>query len=163
MIRNLKNLYPRSNIVPIDYDPGATVNQENRIKLMLAVAKGKHGERRIKPNACLWRAFLGIGCPNGRKRRRWRFFTAKDWRRGGRNGRVCRSKSSRGRCTGTARTGICPPCTAVRRAWCSICLRPCRRRELRRTAKNGRRGSSGCGGSAAGCCAKQAEPRTRFP
>ena len=40
MIRNLKNLYPRSNIVPIDYDPGATkVNQENRIKLMLAVAK----------------------------------------------------------------------------------------------------------------------------
>ncbi len=40
MIRNLKNLYPRSNIVPIDYDPGATqVNQENRIKLMLAVAR----------------------------------------------------------------------------------------------------------------------------
>ena len=40
MIRNLKNLYPKSNIVPIDYDPGATkVNQENRIKLMLAVAK----------------------------------------------------------------------------------------------------------------------------
>ena len=40
MIRSLKNLYPKSNIVPIDYDPGATkVNQENRIKLMLAVAK----------------------------------------------------------------------------------------------------------------------------
>ena len=31
---------PRSNIVPIDYDPGATkVNQENRIKLMLAIAR----------------------------------------------------------------------------------------------------------------------------
>lgn len=39
MIRKLKELYPKSNIVPIDYDPGATkVNQENRIKLMLAVA-----------------------------------------------------------------------------------------------------------------------------
>lgn len=40
MIRKLKELYPDSNIVPIDYDPGATkVNQENRIKLMLAVGK----------------------------------------------------------------------------------------------------------------------------
>ncbi len=40
MIRKLKEMYPRSNIVPIDYDPGATkVNQENRIKLMLAIAK----------------------------------------------------------------------------------------------------------------------------
>ncbi len=39
MIRKLKELYPESNIVPIDYDPGATrVNQENRIKLMLAIA-----------------------------------------------------------------------------------------------------------------------------
>ncbi len=40
MIRKLKELYPDSNIVPIDYDPGATrVNQENRIKLMLSVAQ----------------------------------------------------------------------------------------------------------------------------
>lgn len=40
MIRKLKEMYPQSNIVPIDYDPGATrVNQENRIKLMLAIAK----------------------------------------------------------------------------------------------------------------------------
>lgn len=40
MIRPLKEAYPESNIVPIDYDPSATkVNQENRIKLMLAVAK----------------------------------------------------------------------------------------------------------------------------
>lgn len=39
MIRKLRSLYPQANIVPIDYDPGATrVNQENRIKLMLAVA-----------------------------------------------------------------------------------------------------------------------------
>ena len=40
MIRPLKERYPESNIVPIDYDPSATkVNQENRIKLMLAVAR----------------------------------------------------------------------------------------------------------------------------
>lgn len=42
MIRRIKELNPTANIVPIDYDPGATrVNQENRIKLMLAVAKEK--------------------------------------------------------------------------------------------------------------------------
>jgi predicted nucleotide-binding protein (sugar kinase/HSP70/actin superfamily) len=41
MIRKLKDDYPWSNIVAIDYDPGATkINQENRIKLMLANAKG---------------------------------------------------------------------------------------------------------------------------
>ena len=40
MIRTLSRLHPEANIVPIDYDPGASrVNQENRIKLMLAVAK----------------------------------------------------------------------------------------------------------------------------
>ena len=40
MIRKLKDDYPSSNIVAIDYDPGATkINQENRIKLMLANAK----------------------------------------------------------------------------------------------------------------------------
>jgi predicted nucleotide-binding protein (sugar kinase/HSP70/actin superfamily) len=39
MIRRLKELDEQINIVPVDYDPGATrVNQENRIKLMLAVA-----------------------------------------------------------------------------------------------------------------------------
>ena len=42
MIRPLKEAYPDSNIVPIDYDPSATrVNQENRIKLMLAMAREK--------------------------------------------------------------------------------------------------------------------------
>ena len=40
IVERLKELYPESNIVPIDYDPGATrVNQENRIKLMLSVAQ----------------------------------------------------------------------------------------------------------------------------
>ena len=39
-IRPLKEAYPESNIVPIDFDPSATrVNQENRIKLMLSVAR----------------------------------------------------------------------------------------------------------------------------
>jgi len=45
MIKKLKELDDSINIVPIDYDPGATkVNQENRIKLMLAVAN----ERRLQ-------------------------------------------------------------------------------------------------------------------
>lgn len=42
MIRKIKSINPEANIVAIDYDPGAPrVNQENRIKLMLAVAKEK--------------------------------------------------------------------------------------------------------------------------
>ena len=42
MIRKIREQHPQSNIVAIDYDPGATrINQENRIKLMLAVAKEK--------------------------------------------------------------------------------------------------------------------------
>ncbi|MDE5946308.1 MAG: 2-hydroxyacyl-CoA dehydratase [Oscillospiraceae bacterium] len=41
MARTIKTAYPNANIVAIDYDPGATrVNQENRIKLMLANAGG---------------------------------------------------------------------------------------------------------------------------
>lgn len=40
LIRKIKGLHEDANIVPIDYDPSATrVNQENRIKLMLSVAK----------------------------------------------------------------------------------------------------------------------------
>lgn len=39
MIKTLKERYPSSNIVAIDYDPGSSnVNQLNRIKLMLSVA-----------------------------------------------------------------------------------------------------------------------------
>jgi len=42
MVHKIKALYPDSNIVPVDYDTGATkVNQENRIKLMLSVAREK--------------------------------------------------------------------------------------------------------------------------
>ena len=40
MINKIRELYPQANITPIDYDPSATrVNQENRIRLMLANAK----------------------------------------------------------------------------------------------------------------------------
>ena len=40
VMKKIKELHPEANIVAIDYDPSATrVNQENRIKLMLAVAK----------------------------------------------------------------------------------------------------------------------------
>ena len=39
MVRRIKEVEPKANIVCVDYDPGVTkVNQENRIKLMLAVA-----------------------------------------------------------------------------------------------------------------------------
>jgi predicted nucleotide-binding protein (sugar kinase/HSP70/actin superfamily) len=40
MIRKVREKYPNANIVAVDYDPGAPrVNQENRIKLMLSIAK----------------------------------------------------------------------------------------------------------------------------
>ncbi|MBQ3106762.1 MAG: 2-hydroxyacyl-CoA dehydratase, partial [Eggerthellaceae bacterium] len=39
-IKELRRRYPQSNIVAVDYDPGASeVNQLNRIKLMISVAK----------------------------------------------------------------------------------------------------------------------------
>ncbi|MBR7092939.1 MAG: 2-hydroxyacyl-CoA dehydratase [Clostridia bacterium] len=40
MVRRIRETLPQSNIVCIDYDPGATrINQENRIKLMLSNAR----------------------------------------------------------------------------------------------------------------------------
>ena len=52
MIRKLKDDYPTSNIVAIDYDPSATkINQENRIKLMLANAKGLSHQESAAPRA----------------------------------------------------------------------------------------------------------------
>ena len=40
MMRRIKSIHPNANIVAIDYDAGATkVNQENRLKLMLATAR----------------------------------------------------------------------------------------------------------------------------
>ena len=51
VIKELRRRYPESNIVAVDYDPGASeVNQLNRIKLMISVAKanleGKETEAR---------------------------------------------------------------------------------------------------------------------
>jgi len=44
VIKELRRRYPQSNIVAVDYDPGASeVNQLNRIKLMISVAKSNMG------------------------------------------------------------------------------------------------------------------------
>ena len=63
MINKIRTIYPRANITPIDYDPGATrVNQENRIKLMLSVAKERLGQsggtprRAAQPRKCRYTA-----------------------------------------------------------------------------------------------------------
>jgi predicted nucleotide-binding protein (sugar kinase/HSP70/actin superfamily) len=40
VIKRLREEYPEANIAAVDYDPGASeVNQLNRIKLMLSVAR----------------------------------------------------------------------------------------------------------------------------
>ena len=52
MISRIRAIYPQANITPIDYDPSATpVNQENRIKLMLSVAKERLDEAAHAPAA----------------------------------------------------------------------------------------------------------------
>lgn len=52
MINKIRELYPQANITPIDYDPSATrVNQENRIKLMLAVGRERLAERQAAEQA----------------------------------------------------------------------------------------------------------------
>ena len=52
VIKELKNQCPDSNIVAIDFDPGASeVNQVNRIKLMLTTAKNKIKERQKEKSA----------------------------------------------------------------------------------------------------------------
>ncbi|MCL1797738.1 MAG: 2-hydroxyacyl-CoA dehydratase [Eggerthellaceae bacterium] len=46
VIKELRRRYPESNIVAVDYDPGASeVNQLNRIKLMISVAKANLAEK----------------------------------------------------------------------------------------------------------------------
>ena len=46
VIKQLRKSFPESNIVAVDYDPGASeVNQLNRIKLMLATANEKLKEK----------------------------------------------------------------------------------------------------------------------
>ncbi len=50
--RTLKERYPDINVTAIDYDPGAAkVNQENRIKLMLAVARDIENNKKKKASS----------------------------------------------------------------------------------------------------------------
>lgn len=45
VIKRLRQMHPESNIVAVDYDPGASeVNQLNRIKLMISVAKENYAQ-----------------------------------------------------------------------------------------------------------------------
>ena len=47
MIRAIKEKNPEANIIAVDYDPGASeVNQQNRIKLMLATAAVREKEKK---------------------------------------------------------------------------------------------------------------------
>ena len=52
VIKELRRRYPESNIVAVDYDPGASeVNQLNRIKLMIAVAKSNLADKEAEARA----------------------------------------------------------------------------------------------------------------
>ena len=62
-IKELRRQYPESNIVAVDYDPGASeVNQLNRIKLMIAVAKANLAEKEREARGAR-DAFVGAGRP----------------------------------------------------------------------------------------------------
>ena len=51
-IKEIRRQHPKSNIVAVDYDPGASeVNQLNRIKLMIAVAKANLSEKEVEARA----------------------------------------------------------------------------------------------------------------
>ncbi|MEG2368948.1 MAG: acyl-CoA dehydratase activase-related protein [Raoultibacter sp.] len=52
VIKELRHRYPESNIVAVDYDPGASeVNQLNRIKLMISVAKANLADKEAQARA----------------------------------------------------------------------------------------------------------------
>ncbi|MBQ6052314.1 MAG: 2-hydroxyacyl-CoA dehydratase [Clostridia bacterium] len=52
MIKEIRRRYPQANIVPIDYDPGASeVNQINRLKLMMSAAKENLANKTVGENA----------------------------------------------------------------------------------------------------------------
>ena len=49
VIKELRRSYPASNIIAVDYDPGASeVNQLNRIKLMLATAQKNLNKKTLR-------------------------------------------------------------------------------------------------------------------
>ncbi|WP_428421620.1 acyl-CoA dehydratase activase-related protein [Paraeggerthella hominis] len=63
VIKELRRRYPESNIVAVDYDPGASeVNQLNRIKLMISVAKANLVEKEQQARASR-DEFVGSTCP----------------------------------------------------------------------------------------------------
>ena len=60
VIKEMRRRYPQSNIVAVDYDPGASeVNQLNRIKLMIAVAFSNQKEAQERARARAERAKAG--------------------------------------------------------------------------------------------------------
>jgi len=59
MMNTIKAHYPHANLVAIDYDPGAsTVNQQNRIKLMLANIR-EEDARQVAPDEKVARSQTG--------------------------------------------------------------------------------------------------------
>lgn len=64
VIKELRRRYPESNIVAVDYDPGASeVNQLNRIKLMISVAKSNLAEKEDQAKAARDK-FVDAGRPH---------------------------------------------------------------------------------------------------
>ena len=64
VIKELRRRYPDSNIVAVDYDPGASeVNQLNRIKLMISVAKANLADKEAEAKKTRDR-FVNAGRPH---------------------------------------------------------------------------------------------------
>lgn len=56
VIKAIRSAYPKANIIPIDYDPGASeVNQVNRIRLMLSQARDNVKESVRKQKKAKWK------------------------------------------------------------------------------------------------------------
>ena len=67
-MRELKRRNPQSNIVAVDYDPGASqVNQLNRIKLMIATAFENEGLKRSYRPASEHRTVVSGGTLDGQE------------------------------------------------------------------------------------------------
>lgn len=67
VIKELRRRYPDSNIVAVDYDPGASeVNQLNRIKLMISVAKANLADKEAEAKKQRDR-FVDAGRPHAKQ------------------------------------------------------------------------------------------------
>ena len=52
-IRTIRDKYPAANIVAVDYDPGSSrVNQLNRIKLLMSIARNKSEGQKDSQGGC---------------------------------------------------------------------------------------------------------------